>query len=218
MDPDGILTGNEKFLLQNVTKKEGSVFTPHFSTYNEKSGRVYADDILGKNIPQPQKGKIPSYNSAKSQILQQKFDELVEQGVLSRPEDVNVTVVHTSPSFLVKKPDGSHRLVTSFVELNKYICTLPSKLDTTEDVLTVLGRWKYIIKTNLKSAYFQMKMTPNLQKWLGTISPYRGTYVYSRGPNGLKNMAEFLEEIVAQVLSECLAEGILTKLILMRPS
>ena len=54
MDPDGILTGNEKFLLQNVTE-EGSVFTPHFSTYNEKSGRVYADVILGKNMPQPQR-------------------------------------------------------------------------------------------------------------------------------------------------------------------
>ena len=57
-----------------------------------------------------------------------------------------------------------------------------------------------------------MKMTPNSQKWLGTISPYRGTYVYNRGPNGLKNMAEFLEEIVARFLGECLAEGILTKL------
>ena len=160
-----------------------------------------------RNMPQPQKGKIPSYN-----FFQQIFDELVEQGILSRPEDVNVTVAHTSPSFLVKKPDGSHSLVTSFVELNKYKCTLPSKLDATEDVLTALGRWKYIIKTDLKSAYFQMKLAPNSQKWLGTISPYKGTCVYNRDPNGLKNMAEFLEEIIACVLGECLAEEILTKL------
>ena len=139
---------------------------------------------------QPQKGKILSYNSAKSQILQQKFDELVEQGVLSGREDVVVTGAHTSPPFLVKKPDG-------FIELNKYICTLPSKLDTTEDVLTALDRWKYIIKTDLKSADFQMKMAPNSQKWLGTISPYKGTYVYNRDPNGLcASRREFLQNFL----------------------
>ena len=74
---------------------------------------------------------MPSYNSDKAKILQEKFDDLVSQGVLSRPEELGVTVAHTSPSFLVKKPNGSYRLVTSFVELNKYVCTLPTKMSTT---------------------------------------------------------------------------------------
>ena len=89
---------------------------------------------------------------------------------------------------------------------------MPSKLNTAADVLTALERWKYIIKTDLKSSYFQMKMTPCSQKWLGTISPYKGMYVYNRGPMGLKNMAEYLGEIVSRVLGDCLAEGILAKL------
>ena len=160
IDPDAILTVDQKMYLQNVTMGYSSIFTPNFGTYNGKSGDIYADVILGKNMPMPKKGKVPVYNPKNSNILQDKFDELVELGVWSRPEDVNATVVHTSPSFLVKKPNGSHRLVTSFVELNKYICPLPSKLNTTADVLTALGRWKYIIKTDLKSSYFQMKMTP----------------------------------------------------------
>ena len=37
-------------------------------------------------------------------------------------------------------------------------------------------------------------------------------YVYNRAPMGLRNMAEYLEEIVARVLGDCVAEGILTKL------
>ena len=39
-----------------------------------------------------------------------------------------------------------------------------------------------------------------------------GLYVYNRAPMDLRNMTEYLEEVVARVLGDCLAEGILTKL------
>ena len=71
---------------------------------------------------------MPVYNSDNLRLLQEKFDELESLGVLARPEDLGVTVVHTSPSFLVKKPKGRHLLVTSFVELNKFIKPLPTRL------------------------------------------------------------------------------------------
>ena len=212
MDPDKVLTDGEKSSFTNVHKQYASVFTQNVGTYNDKSGKVLADVLLGNNKPVPKKGKIPSYNSSKSSILQDKFDELIDLGVLSHPEDVHVTVIHTSPSFLVKKSNGSYRLVTSFVELNKYIRPLPIKMNTTEDVITSLGKWTYIIKTDLKSSYYQIKMSPSSKQWLGTNSPYKGLYVYNRAPMGLRNMAEYLEEVVARVLGDCLAEGILTKI------
>ena len=84
------------------------------------------------------------------------FDELESLGVLARPEDIGVTVRHTSPSFLVKKPSGGHRLVTSFVELNKYIIPLPTKLPTTDEVLRAVAKWKHIIVTDLNSAFFSL--------------------------------------------------------------
>ena len=83
---------------------------------------------------------------------------------------------------------------------------------TTTDVLTALGRWKYIIKTDLKSSYFQIQMDQVSQKWLGTNSPYKGMYVYNRAPMGLRNIAEYLEVVIARVLGDCLAEGILAKI------
>ena len=54
-------------------------------------------------------------------------------------------------------------------------------------------------------------MTKESQKWLGTVSPYKGMYVYNTGAMGFRNMAEYLEEIVARVLGDFVAEGILTK-------
>ena len=211
IDPDDMLTQEEKFKFKKVNTKYVAVFNPNHGTYNDKSGKIRASVLLGNTKPTPKKGQVPSYCSNKAAILQEKFDELVVLGILSQPEDVNVEVIHTSPSFLVKKSNGSHRLVTSFVELNKFIRPLPTKLSTTRDVMTALGKWKYIIKTDLKSAYFQMRMTNESQKWLGTVSPFKGLYVYNTGAMGLRNMAEFLEEIVARVLGDLVAESIMTK-------
>ena len=76
-----------------VCKKYGSVFNSLHGVYNGKSGDVQASFMLGKNSPVPKKGKVPCYNSAKAKILQEKFDELVNKGVLSRPEDSGVSVI-----------------------------------------------------------------------------------------------------------------------------
>ena len=36
-------------------------------------------------------------------------------------------------------------------------------------------------------------------------------YVYARGPMGLRNMAEYLEEMVSRVLGDLIAEGCVDK-------
>ena len=138
------MTEIERLKFTDVNKNYNQVFIPKFVRYNDKYVRVLASVFLGANKPTPKKGKVPCYSSDKLSILHEKFDELVDLGVLRRPEDLGIEVVHTSPSFLVKKSNGSYRLVTSFVELNKFIHPLPSKLSTTRDVLTSLGRWKFL--------------------------------------------------------------------------
>ena len=172
LDPDNKLSVEQKREFERVNERYKKVFSPNFGTYNDKSGLIRASVNIGNTKPNPKKGNVPSYCSSKPNILQEKFDELHALGVLCRPEDIGITVIHTSPSFLVKKPNNDYRLVTSFVELNKFIHPLPTKMSTTKDVLTDLGKWKYIIKTDLKSTYFQIKMDRDSQKWLGTNSPH----------------------------------------------
>ena len=207
VDLDNILSEKDRNEFQKMHSAFNTVFNPDIGTYNDKSGVIRASVCMGNNLPAPKKGKIPCYNSNNLTLLQEKFDELVELGVLSRPEEVNVDVIHTSPSFLVKKSDSGHRMVTSFVELNKYLRPLPTTMTTTEDVITGMGKWKFIIKTDLKSAYFQIPVKKESQKWLGTISPFKGMYVYNVAPQGLRNMAEYLEELVARVFGDFMAQS-----------
>ena len=51
------------------------------------------------------KARLPSYNTQKLRLLQEKMNELEDLGVLARPEDVGVEVQYVSPSFLVKNGD-----------------------------------------------------------------------------------------------------------------
>ena len=103
--------------------------------------------------PPPPQGKEDFCHTIRSTnliILQEKFDELEHLGIIARRQDLGITVLHSSPSFLVKKKKGGHRLVTTFVELNRYIRPLPTKMPTTDKVLRSLSKWKYIITSDLK--------------------------------------------------------------------
>ena len=92
---------------------------------------------------------MPVYNSDNLRLLQEKFDELEPLGVLAKPEDLGVTVVHTSLSFLVKKPNGEHRPVTSFNELNRFIKPLPTRLTPLYEALLIEVYYRFRSKNFL---------------------------------------------------------------------
>ena len=83
--------------------------------------------------------------TTKGRLLQKQFVEIELLGVLSQPEDLGVTVIHTSASFLVKKPKGDHRLLTSFVETNKYTKPSLPNLTFPGKVLLITAKWKYTL-------------------------------------------------------------------------
>ena len=94
--------------------------------------------------------------------LQQKFDELEAHGVFAKPEDVNVTVEYLNLSFLVTKPSGGTRLVTSFGEVARYSKPSPSLMPNVGGVLRDSARWKYIIVTDLRQFFYQISLENNL--------------------------------------------------------
>ena len=103
IDPQNKLSPEEYKPFFDIHNRFRSVFDPKFETYNDKSGVIKATVDLSHILPPPRKGPVPSYNSETLKILQDKFNELESLGILARPEDIGVTVRHTSPSFLVKK-------------------------------------------------------------------------------------------------------------------
>ena len=154
----------------------------------------------------------PRYDKNNLDLLQDKFDQLEALGVFARPENVNVVVEHVSISFLVKKANGGHRLVTAFTSLGPYCKTLPVTMSTVDDVLRMMGNWRYVITTDLRDAFYQIPLEHSSMKWCGTMTPYRGLRVYQVAAQGMPGSSEALEEMLCAVLGDFVQQGFVAKI------
>ena len=199
-------------MFQEQNLRYDELFEPTIGRYNDRAGKIRARVNLGKVVPPTRKLQVPKYDKNNLDLLQEKFDELERQGVFARPEDVNVVVEHVSPSFLVKKSSGGHRLVTAFTSLGQYCKTLPVTMSTVDSVLRMLGTWRYVITTDLRDAFYQIPLEHSSMKWCGTVTPYRGLRVYLVAAQGMPGSSESLEEMLCTVLGEYVRQGFVAKI------
>ena len=204
IDPDGQLTADQKADFIEVNERYSSVFNPNFTGYNDASGAVRAHVTVGSVPPPPKKARTPFYNQKNLVLLQEKADELEKKGVLVPPEAIGVVPLHVSPSFLVKKSNGDWRFVTAFNDLSAFCRLPPSKASKINDVLQKIGSYKYIIKTDLTSIFFQIKMSDSSIPYLGTLTPFKGVRVYARAAMGMPGSSEYLDELMSVLLERCL--------------
>ena len=95
-----------------------------------------------------------------------------------------------SPSFLVKKADGSPRFVTNFIALGRCTRVLPTVTSSCNDVLRKLASWKFIIKTDFTKSFFQIPVAKPSIPYIGTVTPFKGLRVYTRSSMGMPGSSE----------------------------
>ena len=119
---------------------------------------------------------------------------------------------YLNPSFLVKKANGGHRLVTAFEDVGRYSKPQPSLMPDVDSILRSIGRWKYIIVSDLTSAFYQIPLSEASMKFCGIVTPFKGVRVYTRCAMGMPGSETALEELMCRVLGDCLHDGIIAKL------
>lgn len=212
VDPDGILADTIRKNFNSLLRDHDTLFDPKIETYNDAAGKFQCTINMGPTQPPQRKGRVPQYSRDKLVTLQQKCDELESLGVLRKPEEVGVTVEYVNPSFLVGKPNGGHRLVTAFEDVGRYSKPQPSLMPDVDSTLRTIGQWRYIIKTDLTSAFYQISLSKASMKYCGVVTPYRGVRVYTRCAMGMPGSETALEELMCRVLGDCLQDGIVAKL------
>ena len=214
VDPSkSLLSKTEIVNFESLHLKFKDRFSPGIGCYNGHSGDFKHVITMSNALPPQRKGKIPMYNRKDLNTLQQKCDELLEQGVFCRSEDAQISVTHCNPSFLVKKSSGGNRLVTSFGSVAEYALVPPTKTTDVEEVLRHVGQWKFLIKSDLKSAYYQIPLHKDSMRYVGVNTPFKGTYVYQRSVMGLPGSEAALEEVLCRVLGDLVANGSVIKLV-----
>jgi hypothetical protein len=90
--------------------------------------------------------------------VQNKFDELEYKRVLRRPENLGLSVEYINPSFSAKKPSGGYRLVTAFADFGGNSKPQPSNMPDVDSIFRTVAQWKYIIKSDLTTAFYQIHL------------------------------------------------------------
>ena len=212
VDPNHQLDEKWKLRFQELHNLKKNAFADKIGRYNDHSGKVRARVNIGSAKPPTRKVNIPNYCPKSMHELQDKFDQLEREGVFARPEDVDVVVEHVGPSFLVKKSSGGHRLVTAFSSVGEYCKTLPTIMPTVESTLRVISGWKYLIKTDLRDAFYQIPLDRESRKWCATPTPFRGLRVYMVSAQGMPGSSETLEELMSTILGHKIQEGVVAKI------
>ena len=195
----------------NLHREFHAVFNPSFKGYNGAFGPITATVNMGTVEPPQRKGRVPQYSHNKLNELQQMFDEFEKLGVFSKPEDLNIVAEYLNPSFLVKKPSGGYRLVTSFGEVARYSKPQPALMPDINLTLRMIGQWRHLIKTDLTQAFFQIPLAKASMKYCGVCTPFKGIRVYTRCAMGMPGSETALEELMSRVLGDLLQEGVVAK-------
>ena len=178
LDPNNQLETNVKQKFLRLHKEYDNVFNPAITGHNGAMGPCYATVNMGPVQPPQRKGRVPQYSRDKLKELQEQFDTLEALGVFKRPADIGICVEYLNPSFLIKKPNGGHRLVTAFADVGRYSKPQPSLMPDVDSTLRQIGKWKYIIVTDLSKAFYQIPLSKDSMKYCGVATPFKGVRVY----------------------------------------
>ena len=214
LNPDGVLSPEQTAKFKRLLEKRDEVFNPKVSQYNQKSGQCYVEVNMGPVPPPQQKGKLPPfYGRDNVHELQEKIDELVEKGVLKRPQDIGVTVENLNTSFLVKKKDTTEkRFVTDFASIADYCRPSPSLMPDCDSTLRSIASWNYMIITDFTTAYYGLPLRKSSMKYTGIASPMKGVFVYTVGCMGLPGTEVALEELTSLLFGDMVMKGKVAKL------
>ena len=224
-NPESILSQfkiNTSLLSTTQQDRLKEIHIRNISAFNEDMSAGFSDSdnpysatfsFRKESRPPPFKNWVPQYNQKCQDLLQAKFDQLEQQGVMVDPMQHNINIRLVSPCFIAQKARAKHkpleqcsldevRFITCYNVLNDSIHPISGRSNSYNNILTFFGRWKYLIFADLSSSYFQIKVDKKHWKYLGVMSPHRGIRVMTRLGQGQLNSDVDLDQVLSRVLGD----------------
>ena len=81
-----------------------------------------------------------------------------------------------------------------------------------DSTLRTIGQWKFLIKTDLTKAFFQIPLSDESLKYCGVVTPYKGVRVYTRCAMGMPGSETALEQLMCRIVGSLVEEGYVAKI------
>lgn len=105
-----------------------------------------------------------SFSHSEQAIIDQEVNKLLDKGVIVACSRGSGDFV--SNIFLRPKRDGTHRIILNLAPLNRHLKYHHFKMDTLQTVITLMRRYGFLAKIDLKDAYYSVPISPDHQKYL----------------------------------------------------
>ena len=208
IDPDKILSEDERRMFWEVTEHYKTVFTPRPGKYNGYYGPISNRLNFASTPVQNTRVYTPNYSPEMKKILAEKLDKLIDWGVLVRPEDHNIQVERISASLIVPKHEpGEYRVVTDFTGLNTHLKKIPSVSPTIAEAKQSMAKSKYIVMMDLSNYFYQGGTVAEDSQYLGTMHPFKGVLIYSCMAQGVKGASETSYERIERIFGDMVQDG-----------
>jgi len=129
--------------------------------------------------------------------VENELKQMLQNGITKYRYDPNT--YFNSPVVIVKKSAGGIRLVINFISLNERTVDDRYQMPNANELLSRVAGGKFITKIDLTSAFFQVELETNSQKYTGLQTPF-GTFSYLRMFQGLKAAPSTCQRLMDFVL------------------
>ncbi|GBN30274.1 Retrovirus-related Pol polyprotein from transposon 17.6 [Araneus ventricosus] len=186
------LTSSQQQQVLELLTKYNNIFAQNISDLGE-CGIIKHTIQLTDDIPTRQKPYRVPYN-LKNEMKNQ-INILLDAGII-QPS----TSPYCAPVLLVKKSDGSFRLVADLRKLNSK--TIPDNfpLPKIDEMIDQLSGATFFSTMDLTSGFHQMSMHPDHMQYTGTATEF-GLFEYKRLPFFLKNASASFQRLMSIVLA-----------------
>ena len=133
--------------------------------------------------------------------IEQQIQECIDAGLVLEYRDGDYPQ-HCRPCFLVaKRGSTAKRLAVDYGELNKKTLNHSGSIPNMESTLEKIASCCYKTKTDKRSRFWQVDLTPNAQEVLAFITPQARVFKWKVMPFGSANAPALFQELMNKILS-----------------
>ena len=117
--------------------------------------------------------------------------------------DLNIiqpsTSNYHSPSFLMKKSDGSYRVLTDFRAVNKHVIRSYQPLQGVQEMLSLWHSCKFFSKVDFQKSFYATPLAAKSRHITATSIPGISFFEYLKSPLGLSSSPTFFQSLVEKI-------------------
>lgn len=176
-----------------------------FDWENNKIGNidVFEHEIKLKPDAVPKRVRPYRLSPLETESLRKELEKLLNLGVIEKGGYSD----WASPIIMIKKKDGSYRIVADFRYLNSQSQVMNYPISNIDELLDNLNKAYWMSQFDLRSGFFQANLTKNSQSLTTVVCPL-GAYFFKKLPQGIQTsphvFSEIMERCFHELINQCI--------------